>query len=206
MPASVLTLAEAYFGAWNAHDAVAVTAALADDATYSDPTTGSPLSRPALAEHVRGLVAAFPDLNFEVSGYQGAAAGPDATVVVPWLMRGTNTGSLRGLFPTGRTVTLPGVDVITLASGKIRSVTGYFDRQTMAEQLGLQVIVQPHAAGPFEWGYAVRAGGGSRTVPGAVSITWIDASSAEEADEIRATVRTIVAELTKAPGLSAGWG
>ena len=200
MSAPALTQAAPYFQAWNAHDAGAVTAALADGGTYADPTTESPLAGPALAEHVRALFAAFPDLNFEVVSCQPADAGADGTMVVQWLMRGTNTGPLRGLFPTGRTVALPGVDVITIRDGEIRSVEGYFDRQTMAEQLGLQVIVQPHAIGPFEWGYAVRASGDSRKIPGAVSVTWIDTSSAEEADQVREIVRPLVAELTKAPG------
>jgi steroid delta-isomerase-like uncharacterized protein len=177
-----------------------VTAALADGGTYADPTTESPLAGPALAEHVRALFTAFPDLNFEVVSCQPADAGADGTMVVQWLMRGTNTGPLRGLFPTGRTVALPGVDVITIRDGEIRSVEGYFDRQTMAEQLGLQVIVQPHAIGPFEWGYAVRASGDSRKIPGAVSVTWIDTSSAEEAGQVREIVRPLVAELAKAPG------
>ena len=66
MPAPALTQAAPYFEAWNAHDAPAVTAALADGGTYADPTTESPLAGPALAEHVRALVAAFPDLSFEV--------------------------------------------------------------------------------------------------------------------------------------------
>jgi steroid delta-isomerase-like uncharacterized protein len=200
MPAPALTRAAPYFEAWNAHDAAAVTAALAEGGTYADPTTESPLAGLALAEHVRALVAAFPDLSFEVLSSVPADAGPDGTLVVQWLMRGTNTGPLRGLFPTGRTVALPGVDVITISGGQIRSVEGCFDRQTMAEQLGLQVIVQPHAIGPFEWGYAVRASGDSQKIPGAVSVTWIDTSSAEEADQVREIVRPLAAELTKAPG------
>jgi SnoaL-like polyketide cyclase len=96
-----------------------VTTAVADGGTYADPTTESPLAGPALAEHVRALLTAFPDLNFEVVSCQPADVGTDGTMVVQWLMRGTNTGSLRGLIPTGRTVTLPGVDVIT--SGTARS-------------------------------------------------------------------------------------
>jgi steroid delta-isomerase-like uncharacterized protein len=200
MPAPALTQAAAYFEAWNARDAGAVTAALADGGTYADPTTESPLAGPALAEHARALFAAFPDLNFEVVSCQPADAGADGTMVVQWLMRGTNTGPLRGQFPTGRTVALAGVDVITITDGEIRSVEGYFDRQTMAEQLGLQVIVQPYAIGPFEWGYAVRASGDSRKIPGAVSVTWIDTSSAEEADQVREIVRPLAAELAKAPG------
>jgi heme-degrading monooxygenase HmoA len=74
----------------------------------------------------------------------------------------------------------------------------------MAEQLGLQVLVQPHSADPFRFGSAVRAASGSRKTPGAVSLTWIDARSAEEAEQVRAISRPLAAELTKAPGFI-GW-
>ena len=49
MSAPALTQAAPYFQAWNAHDAGAVTAALADGGTYADPTTESPLAGPALS-------------------------------------------------------------------------------------------------------------------------------------------------------------
>jgi len=193
---------EPYFKAWNAHDPEGVAGALADGGTYTDPTvTGTPLAGAQIAEHARALFAAFPDLTFEVLSAQRAG---DGTEVARWLMRGTNTGPLRGQFPTGRGVALAGVDVLTLAGGKIGSVQGYFDRQTMAEQLGLQVIVQPHAIGPFQFGYAVRAAGGSQKVPGAVGMTWLDARSEEEIQQVRDLTVQIVAELTTAPGFI-GW-
>ena len=76
MPAPALTRAAPYFEAWNAHDAAAVTAALADGGTYADPVTESPLAGPALAGHVRALIAAFPDLRFEVVSSVPADALP----------------------------------------------------------------------------------------------------------------------------------
>ena len=114
MPAAALTQAVPFFEAWNAHDAGAVTAALADGGTYADPTTEGPLACAALAEHARGLFGAFPDLNFEVVGSQPADAGADGTMVVQWLMRGTNTGPWNGQPPTGRPVAIRGVDVFTV--------------------------------------------------------------------------------------------
>lgn len=192
---------EPYFRAWNTHDPEGVAAALADGGTYTDPTvTGSPLTGAQIAEHARALFTAFPDLTFEVLSAQHA----DGTQVARWLMRGTNTGPLRGQFPTGRCLALPGVDVITVTGGKIGSVQGYFDRQTLAEQLGLQVIVQPHAIGPFQFGYAVRAAGDSQKVPGAVGLTWLDARSEEEVQQVRDLTAQIVAELTNTPGFI-GW-
>ena len=200
MPAPALTRAVPYFEAWNAHDVRAVTAALADGGTYADPTTEGPLAGAALAEHARALFGAFPDLNFEVVGAQPADAGADGTMVVQWLMRGTNTGPWNGQAPTGRPVAVPGVDVFTVADGEITSAEGYFDRQTLAEQLGFQMRPLPPAAGPFQFGYAVRTSAGRSKVPGAFSLTWLDARTEQEAEEIKLTAAMVAAELTQEPG------
>jgi steroid delta-isomerase-like uncharacterized protein len=185
-----LTQIEPYFRAWSAHDPAAVAAAFAEGGAYTDPAVAAPPSAPAVAEYAQALLAGFPDLNFEIISAQPAGVG---AVVARWLMHGTNTGPLHGLPPSGRPVALPGADLITVADGKIGAVEGYFDRQAMAEQLGLQVFMQPHAAGPFQFGYAVRAAAASREPAGAVSLTWIDARSPEEADQVRALTRPMAA-------------
>jgi steroid delta-isomerase-like uncharacterized protein len=199
--AGSLMQAEGYFAAWNAHDPEAVAAAFAEGGTYTDPTvTGAPLCGPALAEHARALFAGFPDLSFEILGAQPGDGGADGAVVARWVMRGTNTGPLRGLAPTGRPVALAGVDVITVTGGKIGSVEGYFDRQTLSEQLGLQMRALPPAAGPFQFGYAVRAASGRTTIPGAVSLTWIDVRSEQEAEQVKLAAAAVAAELGSEPG------
>ena len=188
---------EPYFRAWNAHDPNAVAAAFAEGGTYTDPAvTGPPLTGAGLAEHARALFAAFPDLSFEVLGGQSG----DGLVITQWLMHGTNTGTWNGQPPTGRPVTVQGVDVFTVTDGKITSAEGYFDRQALAEQLGLQMRPLPPVAGPFQFGYAVRASAGSSKVPGAFSLTWIDARSEEEAEEVKLTAAVVVAELSQRPG------
>ncbi len=62
-------------------------------------------------------------------------------------MRGTNDGApLPGTAaPTGGTLDLPGVDVITTAGDRIIDVVGYFDQKTFLEQLGRRVLVVPEA-------------------------------------------------------------
>lgn len=193
-----------YFQAWNDRDPAAVVAALVDGGTYVDPTvTGSPLSGPALASYAQGLFEGFPDLRFEV---QELATLPDGVTVARWLMHGTNTGPLRGAPPSGQAVALPGVDFIATTDAGVRSVEGYFDRQAMAEQLGLQVLVQPHAAGPFRFGWAVRTDAGNRARPGAVSLTWIETRSPAESAEVRAISRPLAAELRKLPGFLSWMG
>jgi steroid delta-isomerase-like uncharacterized protein len=193
-----------YFQAWNDRDPAAVVAAFAEGGTYTDPNVaGPPLSGPALASYAQGLFEGFPDLRFEVAE---PAILPDGVTVARWLMRGTNSGPLRGAPPSGKAVALPGVDLIATGETGVRSVVGYFDRQTMAEQLGLQVLVQPHAAGPFRFGYAVRTDAGRRTRPGAISLTWIDTRSPAEAEQVRAYSRPLAAELRKVPGFLSWMG
>jgi steroid delta-isomerase-like uncharacterized protein len=200
MSQSYLMQVESYFTAWNARDPEAVAATLAADGTYTDPTvTGPPLAGAVLAGHARALFASFPDLSFEILSCQPVDGDP-GTVLARWLMRGTNTGPWNGRPPTGRPVALRGVDVFTVRAGKIGSVEAYFDRQAMAEQLGFQVRPLPAVAGPFQFGYAARVSAGSSEIPGAVSLTWIDARSEEEAEEIRLRVAAMVPELAQEPG------
>lgn len=195
------SLVQRYFDAWNTRDPDAVAAAFAAGGTYTDPTVGGPpLAGTAIAEHARALLAAFPDLSFEVLGGQPAGGQATGTVVAQWLMRGTNTGPWNGQPPTGRTVTVRGVGVIAGMDGQVTSAEGYFDRQGLAEQLGFEMRPLPLVAGPFQFGYAVRASADRSTAPGAFSLTWIEARSEAEAEEVKLTAAVIATELAKQPG------
>jgi predicted ester cyclase len=83
-----------------------------------------------MTAYTSGLFAAFPDLSFEIIS---AAQTGDDTVSAQWMMRGTNTGPMAGVPPTGMAVALPGADFITVDGDKIRSVQGYFDQKTFLE-------------------------------------------------------------------------
>src|SRR4051812_11600188 len=108
-----------YFRAWNERDVSAVLAALAPDGTYTDPSTDGPLTGRTLEHYLSGFFAAFPDVTFEITS---VCAGDDR-LAVSWLMRGTNTGSLRpDLPPTGASIALPGVDLFQLDGDVIQSV------------------------------------------------------------------------------------
>lgn len=158
-----MQITQSYFEAWNHHDPTALVALFAENGEYRDPTVPSALRGTAIGDYAHGLFTAFPDLRFELVS---AAPAGDKTVAAQWLMRGTHTGPFTGLSPTGRVVTLPGADFIKVDDNKICSVQGYFDQRTLAEQLGLQVIMQPHTAGPVSFGTSVvlhtRASGRSR--------------------------------------------
>jgi steroid delta-isomerase-like uncharacterized protein len=194
---------QGYFDAWNRHDPEAIAATFVQGGTYTDPNAPEGLSGRAIAEYASGLFAAFPDLLFDLVSHSST---DDGVVAARWVMRGTNTGPLRENPPTGGTVALPGADFIAVEGDKIRSVQGYFDRSTFVEQLGLQVIVQPRSVGPFSFGSSVRAQSGKRTKPGAVSLTWIQVRSEEEAQEVRNYSRAAAAEMVDMPGFIAWIG
>jgi steroid delta-isomerase-like uncharacterized protein len=194
-------VANAYLRAWNDHDGAAVTSLFALDGTYVDPTLPSPLSGEAIAKYVAGLVAAFPDLAFVVEGINVDVN----RVTLQWRMQGTNTGPFPGApQPTGGTCDLPGVDLITVDAEGITSVVGYFDQKTFVEQLGLQALTVPQDHWPLHWGVSARTNLGNTTVPGAITMTWIDVDGDQESSEVGRRVLSIVEALASEPGFI-GW-
>ncbi len=199
MPVTVMQATEVarrYIEAWNARSSEAIVEMFLENGTYSDPVTNGPLTGHAIAQYVAALWVAFPDLGFEITSNVETATG----VVLEWLMSGTNTGSLRGLPPTGARVAVPGIDVIQVKGERIATLRGYFDRQTMLEQLGLQVVVQPHQIGPVTFGVSTRVRSENSATPGAFSLTMVDARSDAEVQEIRLYSRRIMLQMPSMPG------
>jgi hypothetical protein len=120
-------------------------------------------------------------------------------VAAQWLMRGTNTGSLAGAPPTGQRVALPGADFVTVTGDRIRAVQGYFDQRLFAEQLGLQVMVQPTSAGPFSFGRAAYMPLNPGR-PGAISLTTLQVRSDAEVEKVMDYTQRISGELGPMPG------
>jgi steroid delta-isomerase-like uncharacterized protein len=196
-----IAVAQSYFDGWNRRDPAAVLATMAADGTYTDPTTGGPLSGDAFAGYMKGLFSAFPNVSFEVASV--GLAAPDL-VAAQWIMRGTNSGSMMGLPPTGKRIELKGADFIRVAGDKIRSIDGYFDAGEIPRQLGLQVIVQPKSVGPYQFGTAVRVSSNGNTKPGAFSVTAIAPRDAADENNIREFSRQIGAEMLSMKGFI-GW-
>jgi len=190
-----LDIAKKYLDAWNAHDADAIVKTFADGGTYSDPTTGE-ISGDAIGANAKHLWGAFPELSFEIVSI--AEVGADG-VVAEWIMKGTNTGTFQGLPATGRTISLPGVDVIEVGADGLKSVKGYFDTRAVPDQLGLQVLVQPFEVGPFSFGTSSSVHSGKKTKPGAFGITtiWNDDAQTEE---ISAMIRAVAMEMLRMEG------
>lgn len=188
-------LVAAYAAAWNAHDGAQVAALVGG--SYSDPMLAAPVRGADLAGLVDALCAAFPDLRFEPVRTVETAD----VAVFEWVMHGTNTGSpLPGApAPTGGSVALPGVDVITVVDGRIDDVVGYFDQKAFVEQLGLRTLVVPQDGWPVTFGTSTRVDLGSTTQPGALTMTWLEVAD-DEQDELVRRSTDIVTALASDPG------
>ncbi len=186
-----------YFDAWNARDADAIVAALSADGTYQDPTTDGPIGGDAIRAYVATLWAAFPDLQFETKNLGELAPGRFAA---QWIMRGTNTGSMRGLPPSNVEIEVEGADFFELAGDRIAKVEGYFDAGAVPRQVGLNVIVQPSAIGPFRFGQATAVQTGRTDPPGAISVTFLEAADDQSVEVVRAGSRDTMIEMMSMEG------
>jgi predicted ester cyclase len=81
--------------------------------------------------------AAFPDRRFAV---EDMIAEGDK-VSARFTMRGTHNGELQGIAPSGREVTMSGIDIIRLKEGKMVEDRVEVDQLGMMQQLG--VILSP---------------------------------------------------------------
>jgi steroid delta-isomerase-like uncharacterized protein len=192
---SMTSALDRYFDAWNSHQPDQVVAALTNDGTYEDPTTGGPLSGDALAASVAGVYAGFPDVRFEL---ESVAATGDDTAAAQWRMIGTNTGPLPGGPATGARLDLPGADFFTYDEGadRVSRVVGYFDTATMLSQLGLQAHITPSdVEGVVEFGYANHVWTGRDTAPGAFTVTWIEIDAEHHMDLVEKTTAIVMEQL-----------
>jgi predicted ester cyclase len=99
-----------------------------------------PMDLESYKEFLMARRAAFPDRRFVV---EDIIAEGDK-VSARFTMRGTHKGELRGITPTGREVTMTGIDMIRLSEGKMVEDRVEVDQLGMMQQLG--VIASPQHA------------------------------------------------------------
>jgi steroid delta-isomerase-like uncharacterized protein len=129
-------VADAYLAAWNAHDADAAAALMADDVTYLDVTAGEPQKgRDAAREKVIKLfVMAAPDLTWKMRGEPIESADG---IAFEWTFGGTNTGAWGPDTPaTGKPFSFDGVTFMRVKNGKIVTQSDYYDGLGFQKQLG----------------------------------------------------------------------
>jgi steroid delta-isomerase-like uncharacterized protein len=120
---------------FNEGRADAVEAFIHADHRNHDPTAPEV---PAGPEGVRRLVeiyrTAFPDIHFE---HEDVICVGDR-VAHRWTFTGTHRGEIMGVEPTGRSVTVRGIEMNRIADGKIAESWAISDALGLLEQLGAE--------------------------------------------------------------------
>jgi steroid delta-isomerase-like uncharacterized protein len=106
---------------------------VADDYVGHIPGTPQPIrGKNGYREFVTTYLSAFPDGTITIDDQ--IAEGE--LVATRWTGRGTNTGELMGMPPSGREVTLPGITYSRIVDGTLRESWVIWDTLSMLQQLG----------------------------------------------------------------------
>ena len=97
-----------------------------------DPT-GDIQGTEGLRQFVMGYLTAFPDFHVTI---EDAIAEGDM-VVLRWTVTGTHKGELMGISPTDKEMTMTGITMGRIASGKIVEAWNNLDAVGMLQQLGI---------------------------------------------------------------------
>jgi steroid delta-isomerase-like uncharacterized protein len=116
---------------FNTGDLAVLEELVAADYTNHNAPTGAPQGLEGRVQAVSMFRRGFPDL---VSTVEDEIAEGDR-VVVRVSLRGTNTGDFMGRPPTGRAVSVSGIDIFRVAGGKVTDRWGVLDMQALNQQL-----------------------------------------------------------------------
>lgn len=122
---------------WNSGDLAAVDQVMAPDARYHGPHMPGGLGdRENWRQAISMYRGAFPDSHVT---YQELICSGD-TVVGRWTAKGTHTGVLPGLEPTGKPIAIGGITIYRIAGGKIVEAWEQLDMLGMWRQLGVVTV------------------------------------------------------------------
>jgi steroid delta-isomerase-like uncharacterized protein len=97
------------------------------------PGTPEPIrGKEGFREFVNSYLAGFPDGTITVE----SQIAEGEFVATRWTGRGTNTGELMGMPPTGKEITIDGITYSRIADGKSREAWLLWDTLAMMQQLG----------------------------------------------------------------------
>ena len=105
----------------------------ADTYVHHDPASPQVRDRDGLQAGLRAFRSGCPDLKITIDDL--VAEGNSVTK--RWTYHATHTGDLSGLPPTGRPITMSGLELFRLADGKIVECWLAYDNFSLLQQLGI---------------------------------------------------------------------
>ena len=130
------SIAREYLDAWNRRDWARYRDILHAEYTLTGGDGQTQKGRDAGLAVGQMFATAFPDGKIDI---QKITATGD-TAIVEFIGRGTHTGDLMGIAPTGRQMTIPVCEVYELRDGKIYAERRYMDMLHMMQQLGVAPV------------------------------------------------------------------
>lgn len=114
-------------------DLGAVDEYLTEDYVDHDPPLGGPATREGMRRAGALCRQGCPDWHSDMH----MLVGEDDIVVELFTASGTHTGEFLGVAPTGKTLTLPGINIFRLRDGRIVERWGRVDEARVKQDLGL---------------------------------------------------------------------
>ncbi len=99
---------------------------------HEEMPPGTPNTREGAIQLFNMLHSAFPD--FKATIHDIIAEGDKVVINMTWT--GTQKGEFMGMPPSGKHITVPVIDILRFANGKITEHWGLMDSMAMMQQLG----------------------------------------------------------------------
>ncbi len=125
---------------WNKGNIAAIDEFYASNYVGHDPSKLHAGNLEEFKGSAMAVFAGFPDLQVTI---EDMVAEGDR-VVKHWTARGTHQGEFMGIAPTGKQITITGMDIYRIAGNKIEECWSNSDSLGMMQQLG---VVPPPGAG-----------------------------------------------------------
>ena len=135
-------LVRRFFEAFNAGDLDGVAAVFAPNAIVHNSGAPDPLNLDGFKQLAAVFLAAFPGGQHTVDDM--IADGDKVVARITY--RGSHTGDLMGIPPTGKHVTVSAMTIDQIVGGKIVETWRLFDQMGMMQQLGVIPVPEQAAA------------------------------------------------------------
>lgn len=129
-----------WLDAWNSHDIEQIKALFTDDMVMYQPQNPKPLNKENTLNYFAGLFGTYPDIHFASDGFLIQGLEVASWEIVTATMTGPFHDPATGhtIPPTGKAFEILGAMRLKYSpDGLINSVRIYWDRQSLAQQLGL---------------------------------------------------------------------
>lgn len=131
----------AWYAAWNAHDAAAISGLLTEDVKYEDPAAPAAVmhDRDAVAQYAARAFRALPDLHLEK--LEEWVTHGDEVIASYFRITGIFKESLEApglppLAPTGQAIDMHGMDRSIIRDGRVARHQIFWDTTELGRQMG----------------------------------------------------------------------